>query len=277
MATGAASQLITPEEEWDRHSQIPPELDPMTGEGTFNTLDYLTDIQIDPLIFVTQPQSDVVSPSVPEPLFDDWTFFPREDDAIQPGANNWPAAGDHAQAAVPPAACDPMELTLAQFGPETAALLSAVDLSYLDPELPLPPLSPSYSAAWAYPTPAPSVRSASPLSGRQSCRPPALVPDAVSAHVCLEPGCGARFTKARQLQLHTDKHTLPHECPCCGRGHARKKDLHRHMRTRHEAEARQFGIPAEEAPCPAPGCGHRARKDNIKRHVDKKHPGLARS
>jgi hypothetical protein len=65
-----------------------------------------------------------------------------------------------------------------------------------------------------------------------------------------------------------NNHTKPRECPICQKGGAEMKDLNRHMWTHHPDEAWELGVPKEEAQCEK--CEYSGRKDNVKRHKDKK-------
>jgi hypothetical protein len=67
---------------------------------------------------------------------------------------------------------------------------------------------------------------------------------------------------------HKNNHTKRRKCHYCDAGGAETKDLNRHMWSRHPDLARQLGVPREWDQCSK--CGYAARKDNVKRHKDKK-------
>lgn len=67
---------------------------------------------------------------------------------------------------------------------------------------------------------------------------------------------------------HMHNHTKRRRCDLCDGGGAETKDLNRHMWTHHPDEARRRGVPREEDRCPR--CNYGGRKDNVKRHKDKK-------
>jgi hypothetical protein len=73
---------------------------------------------------------------------------------------------------------------------------------------------------------------------------------------------------SRACSKHINNHIKPRECPICHKGGAEMKDLNRHMWTHHPDEAWTLGVPREEAQCEI--CEYSGRKDNVKRHKDKK-------
>jgi hypothetical protein len=126
------------------------------------------------------------------------------------------------------------------------------DLSVQDPSL--------FDVSLAYPTPTPSP--ASPTSSA------AASPAAADAgRRC--PVCPATFARASELQRHARKHTKPFVCPVCRRGHAAKKDMHRHVWTNHPADAERLGIPVQTRTCNH--CGAVERQDNLARHMKTRH------
>lgn len=78
-------------------------------------------------------------------------------------------------------------------------------------------------------------------------------------------------------QVTADRHVcsganIPHHCPItnCNQTFTRPQDLRRHQRVLH-------GVGSQCLPCPAANCAYtteKCRKDNLKRHVKRWHPGL---
>ncbi|KAK4186257.1 hypothetical protein QBC35DRAFT_387726, partial [Podospora australis] len=62
------------------------------------------------------------------------------------------------------------------------------------------------------------------------------------------------------------------KCPCCMIISSDTRALHRHMWAEHAGYAEQNNIPSENEPCGYPECDYRGRKDNVRRHREKKHP-----
>ncbi|KAL2132275.1 hypothetical protein VTI74DRAFT_3989 [Chaetomium olivicolor] len=81
---------------------------------------------------------------------------------------------------------------------------------------------------------------------------------------CTEDGCSNRYRRQCDLDKHMNNHIKPRHCKLCPFRGAENKDLNRHMWSNHPDVARKWGVPREEEQCPV--CGHRARKDNMKRH-----------
>lgn len=66
----------------------------------------------------------------------------------------------------------------------------------------------------------------------------------------------------------------PEECPICGKGHAYKAELDRHIIAQHKDQAEQHALSVERFSCPH--CSRDfARKDHLIRHRQRKH-GLAK-
>ncbi|KAK3400370.1 hypothetical protein B0T20DRAFT_182864 [Sordaria brevicollis] len=62
----------------------------------------------------------------------------------------------------------------------------------------------------------------------------------------------------------------PEECPICGKGHAYKAELDRHMIAQHKDQAEQHDLSVERFLCPH--CPQDfARKDHLTRHLQRKH------
>lgn len=120
-----------------------------------------------------------------------------------------------------------------------------------------------FDASLAYPTPTPS-----PASSASSCVAPST-PAAPVGHQCQS--CTASFSRASELQRHERKHTKPFVCPVCNRGHAAKKDMHRHLWTHHPTEAERLKIPMQTRTCNQ--CGAVERQDNLARHMRTRHGG----
>jgi len=252
-------QLLTPEWESDSNPPFSPLYD-SAADGALHALGRQNDLPIDPRSF-GRPSHDGFGSchSTPQPLFDDFILYPEDND-LQPAAGGLLFGASAVLLAVAHPA-------LLQYGPDEGAALELADLSDLGSEIPgLPPTLASQS----YPTPG---SSASPPASQPVPGPGVGSGAGPKRNDCAH--CGASFPTARKLHLHTDKHTLPFVCvvPSCGKAHARKKDLQRHMWSHHEAEARRLGIPPVRVLCPSRGCSFQGRKDNVKRHVETKHRG----
>jgi len=177
------------------------------------------------------------------------------------------------------------EVTLEQLLPAASQL---PDLAGLDVNFPTAsvytPITPSPSASG--PSPPPSC--ASPTSGAAATAGP--------SYSCPEPSCTMSFPNPHQLRYmtpsnasrpqakvdfqanlrrrnrkHERKHTRPFVCSECHKGHAAKKDLHRHLWVRHPEVAERSGIPCEVRRCHVRGCDFEGRQDNLKRHMRTKH------
>ncbi|KAK1749338.1 hypothetical protein QBC47DRAFT_152638 [Echria macrotheca] len=83
--------------------------------------------------------------------------------------------------------------------------------------------------------------------------------------------CGKKFPRQCDLTKHQKNHSRPTPCEHCPLGFAERKDLERHMNTHHPYEAAVEGLKKDEKLCPLM-CGYKGRADNLKRHVEKKHP-----
>ena len=246
MTTNPPLQLLTPEWVWDLNPQLSSNYDSVRRD-TLNLSDPPSQPQTSPFDFSGHlHDSNNFSHGVPEPRFGDPILYPWEDDA-QPDTDEWLVK------AFP---------ELSSYGPREAAVLEAADLSGLIPDI--PDHSPPYQHS--YPTPS---SLASPPASQGSPGPNIVDSTASLQHICGD--CGEGFSKARQLQLHRNKHVRPFTCISCGKGHARKKDMHRHMWKHHEAEARRLKIPPVDAKCPIPGCKFTGRDDNVQRHIKTKH------
>jgi hypothetical protein len=69
---------------------------------------------------------------------------------------------------------------------------------------------------------------------------------------------------------HYHNHEKRRECQICKVGvGAETKDLNRHMWTHHPNEASENDLPRQDERCEE--CDYKGRKDNLKRHKDKKH------
>ncbi|KAH6632404.1 hypothetical protein F5144DRAFT_603142 [Chaetomium tenue] len=88
---------------------------------------------------------------------------------------------------------------------------------------------------------------------------------------CNYAGCTSKkkvFKLQCQLKKHTNNHTRPWKCDYCTsfRGGAERKDLARHLRTRHPERADPASF-KEWALCARCGHGEPMRADNLKRHL----------
>ncbi|KAK3306183.1 uncharacterized protein B0T15DRAFT_220830 [Chaetomium strumarium] len=86
--------------------------------------------------------------------------------------------------------------------------------------------------------------------------------------ICDQDGCNKGFERQCDLTKHKNNHSKRRKCKYCDAGGAETKDLNRHMWTHHPDLARELGVPRELDRCSK--CGYAARKDNVKRHKDKK-------
>lgn len=84
--------------------------------------------------------------------------------------------------------------------------------------------------------------------------------------------CHRSFPTLCRLRKHEHTHTKPFACTVCHKGHAAKKDLHRHLWSTHPEAAAAQGIPNPMRVCPVAGCGFESRQDNLTRHIRTKHP-----
>ncbi|KAK4232933.1 hypothetical protein C8A03DRAFT_19887 [Achaetomium macrosporum] len=112
----------------------------------------------------------------------------------------------------------------------------------------------------AYPPPGDSSAQAGPSSANHAT--------ADYPFVCDYDGCNKGFNRQCDLDKHQNNHTKRRKCEYCDAGGAETKDLNRHMWTHHPDLARQLGVPREWDRCSK--CGYAARKDNVKRHKDRK-------
>lgn len=83
--------------------------------------------------------------------------------------------------------------------------------------------------------------------------------------------CHRAYPTLCRLRKHEHTHTRPFACTVCHKGHAAKKDLHRHLWSTHPEAAAALGIPNPNRVCPVAGCGFESRQDNLMRHIRTKH------
>ncbi|CAK7214762.1 hypothetical protein SCUCBS95973_002244 [Sporothrix curviconia] len=134
---------------------------------------------------------------------------------------------------------------------------------------PLDMFSPSLNMAML-PLPVPeSFPVPSPVSTSVSVSVPEEQPSPSQSVHCRT--CHRAFLTPCRLRKHEHTHTRPFACDVCHKGHAAKKDLHRHLWTTHPETAEQMGIPCPMRSCPK--CGFECRQDNLTRHMRKKHAG----
>ncbi|KAL1892645.1 hypothetical protein Sste5346_006930 [Sporothrix stenoceras] len=100
---------------------------------------------------------------------------------------------------------------------------------------------------------------------------PSPAPDAQGGIRCRT--CYRAYPTLCRLRKHEHTHTRPFACTVCHKGHAAKKDLHRHLWSTHPDEAAAMGIPNPMRVCPVAGCGFESRQDNLTRHIRTKHAG----
>ncbi|CAK7220146.1 hypothetical protein SBRCBS47491_004090 [Sporothrix bragantina] len=136
---------------------------------------------------------------------------------------------------------------------------ATVDNYALHAFAPLDMFSPSMSMSMPMPMPVPVP---SPLPAPEE-------PSASQRVRCRT--CHRAFPTQCRLRKHEQTHTRPFACSVCHKGHAAKKDLHRHLWTTHPEVAEQEGIPCPMRVCPK--CGFECRQDNLTRHMRKKHDG----
>ncbi|CAK7204344.1 hypothetical protein SEUCBS139899_007099 [Sporothrix eucalyptigena] len=98
---------------------------------------------------------------------------------------------------------------------------------------------------------------------------PAPAPEPAQSVRCRT--CHRSFPTLCRLRKHEHTHTRPFACTVCHKGHAAKKDLHRHLWTTHPETAAEMGIPCPTRTCPK--CGFECRQDNLTRHMRTKHAG----
>lgn len=246
--------LLTPDWQTDPDAKLGPQYNPVEDEA-LSAFTYRDEVHVGWCDFdrLTHQVVGETSRGVPEPRFGDPILYPEEDDLHSEVGSLLFGASDVFLAEAHPA--------LLQYGPNEGAALEKADLSSLESVsgIAAPSLAP---VSQSYPTPRSS--STSPSASQRSPTPGT----ASQPNTCAQ--CGASFSRARQLQLHTNKHTRPFTC-LCGKAHARKKDLDRHMWAHHEADARRLKIPPVRAVCPFPGCGFDGRQDNVQRHIRTKH------
>lgn len=82
--------------------------------------------------------------------------------------------------------------------------------------------------------------------------------------------CHNTYRDSHSLKKHEHIHTRPFICKHCNKRHGAKKDLHRHMWTKHPKEAERAGIPTAVRTCFV--CGYSSRQDNVTRHMRTRHP-----
>ncbi|KAJ4289935.1 hypothetical protein N0V88_006732 [Collariella sp. IMI 366227] len=80
--------------------------------------------------------------------------------------------------------------------------------------------------------------------------------------------CPRAYERKCELDKHVHNHTKRLKCQLCPAGSAQNKDYYRHMWAHHPNEAKEQNLPKEKDQCPV--CGYPGRKDNVKRHRDKK-------
>lgn len=83
--------------------------------------------------------------------------------------------------------------------------------------------------------------------------------------------CPRTFDKEFDRTKHMRNHTRPLTCDICFKGKPQKKDLDRHMWSKHPDEARHRKTPKDEVVCSFPGCKHKGRSDNVTRHMRSRH------
>lgn len=93
---------------------------------------------------------------------------------------------------------------------------------------------------------------------------------------CPEPNCGNRYIRENDLKNHVRHHKYPYSCEICEDQFTSNKDLQRHRSSlKHSTNS---GDEREGWTCPIESCpkrGHVYRKDNFKRHCEKKHPTVS--
>lgn len=124
---------------------------------------------------------------------------------------------------------------------------------------PLPPLTPASLV-----TPTTSPASTSPAT-----------PAPQQLLSCSDASCTKVFPTRSDLKKHERKHRQPFRCPlpACGKGHLDKRALARHLWAQHPTYAQQSNTRSERVKCP--WCAYEGRRDNVRRHAEKKHPGAA--
>jgi len=86
--------------------------------------------------------------------------------------------------------------------------------------------------------------------------------------------CPKAYSKQYELTKHRNNHTKPYQCYLCLNEDVRvaqSKDLHRHYWVRHKSYAELNHIPREWSDCD--DCGLEFRKDNLKRHQERRKHG----
>ncbi|EHK23319.1 uncharacterized protein TRIVIDRAFT_111149 [Trichoderma virens Gv29-8] len=82
--------------------------------------------------------------------------------------------------------------------------------------------------------------------------------------------------KPKTLKKDARKACKPEICKVCGKGHAEKRDLDRHMVAHHRPVAKRLGIDVSKRACKI--CGiefDNIRRDNLRRHMKRKHPNAS--
>lgn len=85
------------------------------------------------------------------------------------------------------------------------------------------------------------------------------------------PSCPKTFSKQHQLDTHAKRHSRPFTCPVssCGKPHGAKRDLGRHLWSKHPEYAAAHGVFNEHRQCQV--CGKVQRSDNLVRHMASQH------
>ncbi|KAK3902208.1 hypothetical protein C8A05DRAFT_34116 [Staphylotrichum tortipilum] len=136
-----------------------------------------------------------------------------------------------------------------------------------------PPGSVSPTASlFATPVIGPHLGAPTPASLPSPPAPPAAPTQLLP---CPEPTCSNVYHTPAELKKHTKSHR-PQRFPCplprCGKPHKDQRGLNRHLHAQHRAYAEVHNVPSENAACPR--CGEASRRDNMVRHMKKKHPEM---
>jgi len=146
-------------------------------------------------------------------------------------------------------------------------------------------LTPALQASWYYPNPVPSTPSGN-SDQNNSYYEPNGIPDTSSAIAQTPPKanyicetCGRICLKQHLLNDHKKIHDKSHACPVqrCPHRTAKSRDMERHVRAQHPDSVKAHALPTPPRPvCPVRGCKHGrsgfARKDHLRRHLQKAHP-----